>query len=662
MTHKRSRYHSLSFVAAVVAIVMLSVVFPARAQMPGAGHGSAARESAQQDASGSPQAMQDQPAILGNAERAPAVLSQKTKRATGLMDSNPPLFRPIVTHDSGGRGSSSLTVGDVNGDGHPDVVVTNSSSSSVTVLLGKGDGTFEAPVSYNPGGGNPWSVAIKDVNGDGRPDLVVANYFGGVGVLIGNGDGTFQTPVTYNSGGALLFSVKVADLNGDGKLDMVVAHWCPSSGDCSHGVVGVLLGNGDGTFQPPVIYNSSGYQAYSVAIADVNGDGSSDLVVANNCQSAGHCGIGSVSVLMGNGDGTFQAPVSYSAGGSGTESVLIGDVNGDGHPDLVLANGCPGFEQCTNGGVVSVLLGNGDGIFQAPVSYSSGGLKAFSVAIGDVNGDGYPDLAVANVLSNSVGVLLGNGDGTFQPAITYDSGGIGAYSVALADINGNGRPDLLVANCTGSFCDGGNGEGVLGVLLNNSGGKSVTSTGLASSLNPSIYGQRVTFTATVKTAGSLPPTGRVAFTWGGGLYTIGSATLNGSGVATLTKSNLNADPYPLTAVYRGDVQNLGSTSPVLNQRVLETTSAATITASPNPSTLGQAVTFSAKISSPTVTPTGPVTFTAGKTVLGTVELSSGKAKFTTSSLRAGSTVVTVIYLGDSNIAKSSAAVTEVAHP
>jgi hypothetical protein len=183
-----------------------------------------------------------------------------------------------------------------------------------------------------------------------------------------------------------------------------------------------------------------------------------------------------------------------------------------------------------------------------------------------------------------------------------------------------------------------------------------TSTSLTSSLNPSIYGQKVTWTAKVTSSGSISPTGTVKLTWS--VYTIGSATLNSSGVATFTRSNLNADPYPLTAVYVGDAAHLGSTSPVLNQLVTQTTSAATLTSSPNPSTRGQAVTFTAKISSPTVTPTGPVTFTAGKTVLGTAQLSGGKASLTISSLTVGSTKVMVTYNGDSNIAKSSASVTQ----
>jgi hypothetical protein len=134
--------------------------------------------------------------------------------------------------------------------------------------------------------------------------------------------------------------------------------------------------------------------------------------------------------------------------------------------------------------------------------------------------------------------------------------------------------------------------------------------------------------------------------------------LNASGVAALTKSSLNADVFPLKAVYSGDANNQASTSAVLNQVVTQTASAATLTSSPNPSTHGQAVTFTATITSPTVTAKGPVTFTAGKTMLGTAQLSSGKAKLTISSLAVGSTKVTATYYGDSNIAKSSASVTQ----
>jgi sugar lactone lactonase YvrE len=241
---------------------------------------------------------------------------------------------------------------------------------------------------------------------------------------------------------------------------------------------------------------------------------------------------------------------------------------------------------------------------------------------------------------------------------TFASTGLGFPTGLVFDRSGN----LLVSNEEGNsirqFSSTGQDLGDFAVL---SGGPlflviAPPLTTLTSSLSPSIYGQKVTWTAVVTTSGTVVPTGKVTFTWSG--YTIGSATLNSSGVATLTRSNLNADAYPLTAVYSGDADNLASTSAVLNQVVLETTSAAAITSSPNPSTQGQAVTFTAKITSPTVIPKGPVTFTAGKTVLGTAQLSGGKATLTISSLAVGSTKVTATYYGDSNIAKSSASVTQ----
>jgi hypothetical protein len=339
--------------------------------------------------------------------------------------------------------------------------------------------------------------------------------------------------------------------------------------------------------------------------------------------------------------------------------LAVADINGDGKPDLIVES-----SQCCGSakGVVGVLLGKGDGTFKPVVSYqSAAGGQGTSIAIADVKGDGKLDIvttdqdAGANGLNKGlVSLRLGNGDGTFNAEQTYDSGGFLTNSVAVADLNGDGKPDLVVANICAddtTFCK----RSSVGVLLNNTIlGKSTTSTSLTSSLNPSIYGQKVTWTATVTSSGSVTPTGTIKFMWSG--HTIGSATLTSSGVATLTRSNLIAATYPLTAVYAGDAANLGSTSTIVNQVVLQTTSKATLTSSPNPSTQGQAVTFTAKISSPTVIPTGPVTFIAGTTVLGTAQLSGGKAKLVISSLPIGSTKVTVKYNGDSNIAKSSASV------
>ena len=161
-----------------------------------------------------------------------------------------------------------------------------------------------------------------------------------------------------------------------------------------NGTVGVLLGNGDGTFQAAVTYGSGGSQASSVAMADVNHDGKPDLLVSNLCASNSNCvnANGTVGVLLGNGDGTFQATIAYSSGAYGSYSVAVGDVNGDGKPDLLVVNQCEGSDNSTScgNGMLAVLLGNGDGTFGVAVTYASGGYVALSVALGDVNGDGNP--------------------------------------------------------------------------------------------------------------------------------------------------------------------------------------------------------------------------------------------------------------------------------
>ncbi len=221
--------------------------------------------------------------------------------------------------------------------------------------------------------------------------------------------------------------------------------------------ISVLLGNGDGTFQTAVSY-TAGVSPESVAVGDVNGDGKPDLVVGS---SVG----GTVSVLLGNGDGTFQPAVNYSTSSNGSFCVAVGDFNGDGKPDIVTANYLDN--------TVSVLLGNGDGTFQAAVNYAVGN-SPYSVAVGDFNGDGKPDLVTANYVGGSVSVLLGNGDGTFQAAVSY---AVGSYpdSVAVGDFNGDGKPDLVTANYVGGSVSVllGNGDGTFQAAANYTAGSSL---------------------------------------------------------------------------------------------------------------------------------------------------------------------------------------------
>jgi hypothetical protein len=327
-------------------------------------------------------------------------------------------FLPAVNYGAGDS-PFSVAVGDFRHNGVLDLAVANSGSGTVSVLLGYGDGTFQTAVNYAVGG-DPFSVVVGDFDGDGSLDLAVSKILGhNVSVLLGNGDGTFRPAVNY-AVGFELHGLAVGNFRDNGILDLAVAD--------RNGLY-VLLGNGDGTFQTGVFYAAGAY-SQSVAAGDFDGDGTLDLVVAN---FASH----DVSVLLGNGDGTFRPAVSYAAG-SNPQSVAVGDFNGDGTPDLAVAGGDSGA------GSLSVLLGNGDGTFQAAVHYD-GGIGPDRVTVGDFNADGVPDLAVANLYGNHVSVLLGNGDGTFQAPDSYRAGS-GPFFAAVGDFNGDGWPDLAVAN------------------------------------------------------------------------------------------------------------------------------------------------------------------------------------------------------------------------
>src|SRR5208283_5384452 len=422
MTRKLNRNYSRSVVVPFIAVLVLMIAAAVLAQTSGEGQTTGKPNAVLAPAGTSVLAQAERPLFRWTGNGSPPVIRTDTKRHRARpLDGDQPLFQPAVTYSSGGGGPISVAVADVNGDGNPDVLVANSGSNTVGVLLGNGDGTFQPPVTYGSGGCSASSVAVADVNGDGKPDLLVTNW-------------------TSNC------------VNGDG-------------------TVAVLMGNGDGTFQTAVVYSVYPGDSVSVAVADLNGDGKPDVAVAQQW-------AGDVAVMLGNGDGTLQLPVFYPMGNDAI-SVAIADVNGDSKPDLVLAR--------EGGGSVCVLLGNGDGTFQPAACYGSGNPAASWVAVADVNGDGQPDLAVADGgygNNGAVGVLLGNGDGTFQAAVVYGSGGASPSCVALADVNGDGLPDLILSNG-----DSGN----VGVLLNNTGPHTSTTTTLAALPNPSVYGQAVTF-------------------------------------------------------------------------------------------------------------------------------------------------------------------------
>ena len=365
---------------------------------------------------------------------------------------------------------TSVAVGDINGDGRPDLMITKRGSGSVTVLLGDGRGGFGAGVEY-AAGTQPGHVLLADIKGDGRLDAVVTdNATGSVNVLFGNGDGTFGKPVAYTAiarpvaiavgnfsgsgkrdiavagptGLAVLLndgsghfaaplsisldrapsSLTSADLRGAGHDDLVVAH--------QDGTMRVLLGDGSGKFRAAPLSTIGSSALSSVVSGDFNHDGKADLAVA-------HAGSALLTVLLGRGDGSFQPGVNYAVG-NGPVHVIVADLRGDGTSDLITLN------QAAN--TFSVLLGNGDGSFKAAADFVAGNLPVGAVA-GNFNGTVHPDLAILNAADGSISVPRGRGDGTFQAAQSYKAG-LDRKSVAAGDVDGDGRADLVVTNFCGS--------------------------------------------------------------------------------------------------------------------------------------------------------------------------------------------------------------------
>jgi hypothetical protein len=467
---------------------------------------------------------------------------------------------------------------------------------------------FEAPQVYRSGGAGANTVVVADLNGDGKPDLVMATGCsgfgcnGGIGVLFGNGDGTFQAARTLGTGFSTMHAVAVADVNGDGKLDILATN----SGQCYPNIdcVVVLLGNGDGTFQAPMSYPSA-FDTIAIAVADVNGDGKPDVLVTSAFLAPDLSGDGGVSVMLGNGDGSFGAAQPYDSGSPGAFGSTTGDVNGEGTPDVVIVH------EFSN---IGVLLGNGTGGFEAPTTYKSGANGSYGVAIADVNGDGKADLVVTNgcytpfCSKSVVSVLLGNGDGTFQSPGLYSTGFRGAGSVAVADVNGDGIPDLIVEHSVPGSAQG----SPVAVLLGNSEG-----------------------------------------TYSGLRYYSGAA--RGTSVAV---ADVNGDGKPDLLIgnqcfSRTDCST-GAVSVLLGTAGVKTTTA--LTSSVNPSTHGQAVTFTATVTSSGPVPSGTVSFRDGTKGLKTVTLSGGVATFTSSKLVVGTHPITAEYKGNSNSAKSTSSV------
>jgi len=414
----------------------------------------------------------------------------------------------------------SPVVGDFNGDGIPDIVTAGSAGDTLHIFFGNGDGTFQSPVSVQgvPPGDRFLDLSAGDVNGDGKPDLI-ASYLDlsvtpiviGKAVLLQNGDGTFQAPVlTPNVPNGV--PTVVADVNGDGKPDLISA--------CGQGLC-VGLGNGDGTFSPSVVFTSpvntnNGPAILSLAVGDFNGDGKLDIAFLVNPKY--------LVVIFGNGDGTFGPPsLIYDTGYLG-DGIAVADFNGDGKLDLALYY--PQNIQATNNGALSIFLGNGDGTFQEPVTLpglpESGNLTV--LVPGDFNADGHLDLVAQNAA-----ILIGNGTGTFS----HSEIPLPHFASVAADLNGDGRLDLIGTD------SGPN----LHILL-----QTPPPPDFRGSVNPTfqtvVTGSTATYSVSISAIDGF--TGTVQFAVAGlpsgAIATFNPPTVTGSGTTTLTISTSSATP------------------------------------------------------------------------------------------------------------------------
>ena len=273
-----------------------------------------------------------------------------------------------------------------------------------------------SPIIYSP-----QAVAVGDFNHDGKLDVAAADYYyGQVTVFLGNGNGTFQPPVYYpiDSNLESVYWLAAADFRGNGNVDLAVADYLGSN-------ISILLGNGDGTFQPPVPYPTTQPYPRYVAVGDFNNDGKPDLIVEDWPY---------MSVMLGNGDGTFQPPIDSSIfSPAAYMPFALGDFNHDGNLDVAVIK--------AYSPELGILLGNGDGTFRQGAEYAVGEF-ADSITVGDFTGNHELDLAVANgSIGNQIYVLLGNGDGTFQPQPPYSANE--PVAITTADVNGDGKLDLL---------------------------------------------------------------------------------------------------------------------------------------------------------------------------------------------------------------------------
>ncbi len=523
-----------------------------------------------------------------------------------LGAATPGLSLAVFSPPSSGMGPNAIVMGDFNGDGKLDIATTNSGGTfgiptaggPPGILLGNGDGTFTAgttPVTPT----HALIIAAADFNGDGKLDLAAdGGANGALIVLLGNGDGTFSvapTPVTSFDPAF----VATGDFNGDGKMDIVALN-----GDS----VVVLLGNGDATFTQASTYPTGQFPA-SIAVSDFNHDGKSDLAIQNS-------GDGTITILLGAGNGTFTSAATVPSQ-QNASTLAVGDFNGDGKPDLATS-----FQDSNNNfaNTLMVSLGNGDGTFNVVTSLATdSGTETHYVAAADFNGDGKSDLVFGD--DNNVSILLSNGDGTFTLAASTTGATTAPnyFSLILGDLNGDGVPDIATAdsdlntvgvlltqrtqtavatlsnvsvpgagthNIQAAYAGDSNFSASTSSAIPLTASQIATTLQLTSSSGSSVVGAQLTLTATLSpySSGNLATTGET-ITFSNNGTSIGTGTLT-SGVATLNTASLPVGSNSLTASYAGDTNFASATASAVSV-VVTAPAGPAVTLSPTSLTFAQ---------------------------------------------------------------------------